>query len=194
MGVITEELFFEKWKQACGLGGLQNALVSTWNSAPDYTRTVLGAVGGGQAGGCSSVVELIKHSLGSEIDLHREYYCADAIYYYKKDNISKKSVWVNHIAVHLEHENVIAKSLEEIAQLQTQPGDLNVLVTYPSFAKDDTEQISRQLKLYVDGINDRFLSCKPCGTLLVIFGYMSASGKSIDWQGYKLSGRNFVRL
>ena len=109
-------------------------------------------------------------------------------------NISKKSVWVNHIAVHLEHENVIAKSLEEIAQLQTQPGDLNVLVTYPSFTKDDTEQISRQLKVYVDGINDKFLSCKPCGTLLVIFGYMSASGKSIDWQGYKLSGRNFVRL
>ena len=196
---ISEEDFFAKWKEACN-GGIEKLLIENWNKAPIYSFLILGekgikrnifdAIGRDikDLYGKKSVVEKIKESLGPGFDLHQEYYSADVVYYRKENNISEKSVWLNHIDIHLEHENVIEKSLEEIAQLQTLPGDLNVLVTYPNWG-NDSDKVKNLLKDYADKINKKFDK-----KLLVVFGFLEDGNKSIYWEGHKFNQGEFIEI
>ena len=138
--------------------------------------------------------------------LHQEYYGCDAVYYLedkdrvredplkpilKKNSLCTSSsklaaVWLKKIRIHLEHENDINDSWQEIAQFCVIPGcELNVLVTYPD---DNEKQIQQILKVYADMLNQSYFDAP----VLVIFGFLS--GGTIKWQGYKFDGKKEGRF
>lgn len=203
MNEIDEETFFEKWKDACE-GKKEKDLVTNWKDTNMYSYLILGEKGLkkknfknierkiNDLSDKKSVVELLlksmKKNIDKNLDLHQEYYSADVVYYSKIDNISKKSVLLNHIVIHLEHENIIDKSLEEIAQLQIIPGDLDVLVTYPNYSFIEDGKIKEQLNKYKESMNEKFDK-----KLLIIFGFLddtNSSKKTVTWKGYKFNTDN----
>lgn len=187
-----KRVFFEKWKTACE-GKKENDLVTNWKDTNMYSYLILGEKGLkkknlknierkiNDLSDKKSVVESIKESFKGSVDLHQEYYSADVVYYSENDNVSKKSVLLNHIVIHLEHENIIDKSLEEIAQLQIIPGDLNVLVTYPNYSSKDNK-IQDQLNNYEESMNEKFDK-----KLLIIFGFLNTTNNTVTWIGYKFN-------
>lgn len=190
---IDEKTFFEKWKKACEENKEKN-LVANWSDKNIRSYIILGEKGLkkknlknierkiNDLSDKKSVVESIKESFKGSVDLHQEYYSADVVYYSENDNVSKKSVLLNHIVIHLEHENIIDKSLEEIAQLQIIPGDLNVLVTYPNYPSTENKKIQRQLNNYEESMNEKFDK-----KLLVIFGFLNMTNNTVTWIGYKFN-------
>lgn len=189
---ISEERFFEIWKKVCK--EKEADLVKAWEDWKKYSDVVLGH------GNSESVVCGIKNGL-TEYELQQEYYSCDVVYYSDKDFIkqnplsryNQKSprdincVWLKTIRIHLEHENDIKNSWQEITQLCVMPGrELNVLVTYPN-NEGDSKNIINAYKSILSG-ND---SCKSDSFhLLVIFGFLEGTSgkKSIEWKGWKWNG------
>lgn len=197
---ITEEKFFEIWKNICD--NLSSALIDAWKrkSPKSYTSLILSQ-------DRDSVVCLIKEKINEECcknyDLHKEYYGCDIVYYetekgdsdilmedpikiyLQTDNNTKyntptelNSVWLKKIRIHLEHENAVSSSWQEIAQICTTPGtELNVLITYPN---NDSE-IEYLKKAYCDILNGQSEDFH----LLVIFGFLKNNDTEIEWMGYK---------
>ena len=190
--MITEYEFFKIWKDTCK--DKETDLVDAWNK--NYTNVILGR------NNSESIMNKIKEKLnnigGQKSDdvweLHQEYYSSDVIFYREENRINENpfskinsewgkspsrfsGVYLKHIDIHLEHENNIKKSWEEIIQLQNVPGDLNVLVTYPMTEKDnEITQVSESLAQIIFNKNEFHL--------LVIFG--NKDNTQINWQGYLL--------
>ena len=169
---ITEEKFFDIWKKVCK--GKESELVKAWDKGgKKYSDVVLGHENS------ESVVCGIKNGL-TGYDLQQEYYSCDVVYYKDEDFIEQNplkkrnrktpgninGVWLTTIRIHLEHENDINTSWQEIAQLSVIPGcELNVLVTYPEF--DDYKDLSRILDKYA-----KLLANRNTMKLLVVFGFL----------------------
>ncbi len=192
---ITEERFFEFWKEVCK--DKKTDLVKAWKSTGKrYTEVVLGK------DNSESVVCKIKSNLNNEYDLQQEYYSCDVVYYKNGDYLDENpinatnpkkrrtpeeinGVWLKTIRIHLEHENDIKNSWQEITQLCVMPGrELNVLVTYPN-EKDDSKNIINAYKSILSE-ND---SCKgDFFHLLIIFGFLNDQQDGIEWKGWKWNG------
>lgn len=193
---ITEEKFFDIWKKVCK--DKESELVDAWKSTGKrYTEVVLGK------DNSESVVCKVKSKINNdEYDLQQEYYSCDVVYYKNGDYIDRNpikatserrtpgeinGVWLKTIRIHLEHENDIKNSWQEITQLCVMPGrELNVLVTYPN-NEGDSKNIINAYKSILSG-ND---SCKSDSFhLLVIFGFLEGTSgkKSIEWKGWKWDG------
>lgn len=196
---ISEERFFEIWKKVCK--DKESELVKAWKSTgKEYTDVVLGR------NNSESVICKIKSKLcNGEYDLQQEYYSCDVVYYKDNDCVTENpinktnsktirktpgdvnGVWLKKIRIHLEHENDIKNSWQEITQLCVMPGrELNVLVTYPN-NEGDSKNIINAYKSILSG-ND---SCKSDSFhLLVIFGFLEGTSgkKSIEWKGWKWDG------
>ena len=189
---ITEERFFEIWKKVCK--DKESELVKAWNKdRKEYSNVVLGH------GNSGSVVCGIKNKL-TGYDLQQEYYFCDVVYYKNGDCMDRNpikatperrtpgeinEVWLKTIRIHLEHENDIENSWQEITQLCVMPGrELNVLVTYPN-EKDDSQNIINAYKSILSE-ND---SCKgDFFHLLIIFGFLNDQKDDIEWKGWKWNG------
>lgn len=190
--MITEEEFFKIWKETCK--EKETDLVNFWEK--NYTHAILGRKND------DSIVNKIKNQLGKDWELHQEYYSSDVILYREENRIKENpfskinsewgkspsgfsGVYLKHIDIHLEHENNIKKSWEEIIQLQNVPGDLNVLVTYPlTNEQNEIDQVIEALNKIIFK-NEEF-------HILVVFGNKDKA--QINWQGYSLKNGKLEKI
>ena len=104
-----------------------------------------------------------------------EYYNCDVVFYDKnnmlstvpsiftKSQTSLKSVWLKEISIHLEHENEIKNSWQEIIQIMNFPGkELNILITYPKNHYLGNNEEKEVLNGYKDIINNTEFRKKNC--------------------------------
>ena len=207
---LTARDFFSIWKTVCSEPVTEDELKRLWydGTASEYSRAVLGR------SNSNSVVQKIKAEINRRCkspegiyDLHQEYYGCDAVYYDKSEDrlhedplrkiwakdAGRKSpselnaVWLRKVRIHLEHENDIKASWQEIAQFCVVPGrDLNVLVTYP----DSEENTGLITAGYLDILRQSGIAL----SLLVVFGFLKDRNSDIAWKGFELKGQDFKEI
>ncbi len=175
---ISEDFIFKSWTKVCKQN--EKKLLLAWlpHSDSEYTVAIL------------KVLDSLKKEFqvnDEDWELHNEYYKCDAVYYDKKDSITlpklsmfkkKGGVFLRHILVHLEHENEIRTSWEEIFQFCAFSADLNVLVTYPKSEKD-IETLKTEYAKILSTVD--FYPKK----LLIILGIKIENPEKIKWFGFK---------
>ena len=193
---INPEMFFGVWKKSC----LENETLinDNWDNKTERTKIMIGRHNP------LSVLETCKKKINNyesskQYELHGEYYQADAVFYDSNNRVypkprqfgkittcDKNAVWLREILVHLEHENNVKTSWQELTQLLVLPGiELNVLISY----SEKEEQEIDFLNGYLEILNEVSVKEKYYEKLLIIYG--CKENNQIFWHGYKYSDNKF---
>ena len=126
---ITAKEFFNIWKEVCESETTEKELLRAWSKGPvaSYSEVVLGRKNVNSI--VVEVLKLLNKKINDRYDIHQEYYSCDVAFYEKdkmlekvdevfgkKRNRGLNSVWLKEISIHMEHENDISFSWQEITE------------------------------------------------------------------------------
>ncbi|GHU57705.1 hypothetical protein FACS189444_0230 [Spirochaetia bacterium] len=184
---IDEQGFYNSWLKICNKSENADRLLSSWDYTTDFTDVVLRSN--------NSIINQVSEEI--DIEVYREYYHLDAIFYNSGDCVHpnpknktwgyKTEDWLTRIIIALEHENNLKTAFQEIAHLITTNSKLKVLITYAG--KDDKNACAADF-------GSILVNSDSTPILLIIGSCDKKEGGSyqINWDGYILSKESVTNI